>query len=73
MTLNNIAQTSLSIQSSSVYEYSLTVVNPENNDTQDLNAAFRSIPTSTDWQQWLDGWTDTGYELHSQPQLLQIF
>lgn len=71
MTSLTITQSDSQVQSSLVYEYSLTVVNP-NNDTQKLTAAFRNIPTSPDWQQWLSGWTDTGYELLSPPQLLQI-
>ena len=54
-----------------VYEYSLTVVNPTDNDTQDLTAAFSSFPSYQDWQNWLSGWSDTGYLLQSQPQLIQ--
>lgn len=67
MTSTTIAQST-----ATVHEYSLTVFNPEDNDTQKLTAAFTNLPTLEDWQQWLHGWTDTGYELLSQPQLLHI-
>jgi hypothetical protein len=58
--------------STTVYEYSLTLINTIDHDIQDnLTAAFTHIPTLNDWQQWLSGWTDCGYKLQSQPQLLR--
>ena len=64
-------QSILTQSTSQVYEYSLTVVDPTNNDSQKLVAAFSSIPTLQDWQQWLSGWNDTGYQLQLQPQLIR--
>lgn len=52
-----------------VYTYSLSVVDSLG-DVQHLKAAFSSIPTSQDWLNWLNGWTRTGYSLHTQPQLI---
>ena len=55
-----------------VYEYWFTVTNSQDNDTQELTAAFTSIPTPADWQQWLMGWNSCGYSLDSQPILIHI-
>ena len=73
MTLTNIAQSSPNFQSqeSTVYEYALTVANTDDNDTQELTAAFTSIPNAQDWQQWLNGWVNCGYSLQSTPQLVR--
>ncbi|MEM8832155.1 MAG: hypothetical protein AAGE96_22800 [Cyanobacteria bacterium P01_G01_bin.19] len=76
MTLTNIAQSSSDFQlqqltGATVYEYALTVANVEDNDTQQLTAAFTSIPTLQDWLQWLDGWFSCGYSLQSTPQLVR--
>ena len=73
MLTTTIAQSSASIQPSirRVYEYALTVVNSTDNDTQELTAAFTSIPSSQDIQQWLSGWNSCGYSLSSQPQLIR--
>ena len=73
MFLTNIAQTtaSIQVQSDRVYEYALTVSNSTDNDTQELVAAFTSIPSSQDIQQWLSGWNSCGYSLQSQPQLIR--
>ena len=69
-----IAQSSVSIQQAPkrrVYEYALTVSDSTNSDTQELVAAFTSIPSSQDIQQWLTGWNSCGYSLQSQPQLIR--
>jgi hypothetical protein len=68
-----IAQSTQSVQSkiSLVYEYSLVVLNPEDNDTQLLNAAFSSLPSLEDWQNWLSGWNSCGYSLLAKPQLIR--
>ena len=76
MTLTNIAQSSSDFQpqeltAATVYEYDLTVANAEDNDTQQLTAAFTSIPNAQDWLQWLDGWSSCGYSLQSTPQLVR--
>lgn len=72
MTSITIAQTPPQVQSSFVYEYAFSVFNPEDKDTQHLTAAFKGIPTSEDWKQWLSGWNDTGYQLQTKPQLIRI-
>ena len=54
-----------------VREYSLTIVNRDNDDRQFLTAAFEHLPTSQDWNTWLEGWQTIGYKLQSQPQLIQ--
>ena len=77
MTLTNIAQSSSDFQlqestATTVYEYALTLANAEDNDTQQLIAAFTSMPTLQDWLQWLDGWFSCGYSLQSIPQLIHI-
>ena len=71
MTLTTITQSDSQVQSSIVYEYSLTVANPEDQDTQHLTAAFTSVPTSIDWQQWLSGWQISGYSLSTEPVLIR--
>ncbi len=68
-----MTSTTLTQSTTTVYEYSLTVVNSQDNDTQELTAAFTNLPSPQDWQQWLSGWTDAGYELLSQPQLIRTF
>ena len=75
MTSTNIAHTSSSLQPQSVfsvYEYTLTVANEEDRDTQELTAAFTSKPTPLDWQQWLAGWQSCGYVLADLPKLIHI-
>ena len=72
MFTTTIAQTPVSIQSTAkVYEYALTVFNSRDNDAQKLTAAFTSIPSFQDWQQWLTGWNSCGYSLVSTPQLVR--
>jgi hypothetical protein len=71
MTLSTIAQSSNQVQSTVIYEYSFTVINSIDNDTQKLTAAFASLPTVKDWSQWLTGWISCGYSLTSQPQLIR--
>ena len=68
-----LAQSPASIQSTTkkVYEYALTVIDPQDNDTHKLTAAFTFIPSPHDWQQWLSGWCSCGYQLQSQPQLIR--
>lgn len=73
MLLTNIAQTTGKIQSQTVYEYSFSLINTEDNDTQsNLTAAFTKIPTLQDWQQWLSGWIDCGYSFSSTPLLINV-
>lgn len=69
----NIAQSPAELQApiKRVYEYALTIVNATDNDTQELTAAFTSIPSSEDIQQWLMGWNSCGYSLTAQPILLR--
>ena len=54
-----------------VFEFALAVHNNADNDTQSLIAAFSSFPSPEDWQQWLDGWTNCGYSLDSEPLLIR--
>lgn len=74
MSTNTIAQTQTTVQANTnrvkVYEYALTVVNPIDNDTQKLTAAFSFLPAFEDWQNWLFGWNSCGYSLQSPPQLI---
>ena len=70
-TIANPASTTQKSRTFTVYEYSLTVHNPEDNDTQELTAAFTSIPLLQDWQQWLNGWNSCDYFLNSQPILIR--
>jgi hypothetical protein len=72
MLSTNIAQTIDQVQSQTVYEYALTVVNSDDRDTQILTAAFTFIPSVTDFQQWLSGWISCGYFLSSTPQLINV-
>jgi hypothetical protein len=73
MSLSTLTQTPFQLQPSTiVYEYSFTVFNQQYNDTQKLTAAFVSMPTIQDWQQWLTGWFNCGYLLSSSPQLINI-
>jgi hypothetical protein len=67
-----IAQTIDQVQSQTVYEYALTVVNSDDRDTQILTAAFTFIPSVADFQQWLSGWISCGYFLSSTPQLINV-
>ncbi|WP_036486873.1 hypothetical protein [Myxosarcina sp. GI1] len=60
-------------QKTKVYEYSLTVFNIEERNSQKLTAAFIFIPTSKDWQRWLSGWGNCGYYLVGSPRLLHIY
>ncbi|MEN9871856.1 MAG: hypothetical protein RLZZ171_2848 [Cyanobacteriota bacterium] len=72
MLSTNIAQTIDQVQSQTVYEYSFSLINTTDNDTQDnLTAAFTFIPTLIDWQEWLSGWISCGYSLSSSPQLIR--
>ncbi len=72
MSLSTITKTAPQIQKPRiVYEYSLTVANSEDKDTQELTAAFSFIPSLQDWQQWLDGWNSCGYSLSSSPNLIR--
>ena len=73
MSTTILAQTTASIQNpfSQVYEYALIVVNPIDNDTQALTAAFTFIPAPEDWQYWLSGWNSCGYSLIADPQLIR--
>lgn len=71
MTSSTISRSDSQVRSSTVYEYSLIVVNPQDNDSQKLTAAFSYLPTSQDWQQWLTGWLDCGYSLYSEPFLIR--
>lgn len=71
MTSSTISRSNSQVRSSTVYEYSLIVVNPQDNDSQKLTAAFGFTPTATDWQQWLSGWSSCGYSLLGQPRLLR--
>ena len=71
--LTQLAPEVQSTQAKVVYEYAFSLINPQDRDIQDnLTAAFPFIPTSIDWQQWLKGWTDTGYRFHTSPQLIRI-
>ena len=54
-----------------VYEYALTVVNLDDNDSQKLTAAFTNPATDQDFTTWLSGWIDTGYQLQSKPVLIR--
>ncbi|MEL6928201.1 MAG: hypothetical protein AAFO95_06180 [Cyanobacteria bacterium J06600_6] len=64
--INNI----LTQSKSTVFEFILSIHNPQDNDTQTLTAAFPSFPSTEDWQNWLSGWTSCGYSLTSQPVLI---
>ncbi|MGL5834256.1 MAG: hypothetical protein ACRC1Z_13625 [Waterburya sp.] len=74
MLTTNIAQSTFRVQpATTVYEYSFSLFNPEDNDLQDnLTAAFPSIPTADDWAAWLSGWNSCGYSLSTTPQLINI-
>lgn len=66
-----LTQTTPKVQT--VYEYSFSLFNPEDNDLQDnLTATFTHIPTADDWTVWLAGWNSCGYFLSTQPQLINI-
>ena len=65
--INNI----LTQSDSTVFEFILSVHNPQDNDTQTLTAAFPSSPSPQDWQHWLSGWTNCGYSLSTQPVLIR--
>lgn len=68
MTSLTIAQSNFQIQSSiTVYEYQVTLINPQDDNIQQGTAAFTSVPALQDWKQWLLGWVDTGYQLQSEP------
>jgi hypothetical protein len=69
MLLTNIAQSTASLQLQ-VYKYSLILSN-DTGDTEQTIAAFESVPTSIDWQPWLNNWAVLGYTLQGQPQLIQ--
>lgn len=68
-----MTSTTLTQSTTTVYEYSLTVVNSQDNDTQHLTAAFTNLPSPQDWQQWLSGWLDCGYSLATEPVLIRTF
>ena len=70
MSLSNIANLTPQSQTITVYEYGFTVTNTEDNDTQELTAAFISLPKLEDWQQWLSGWNSCGYQLSATPTLI---
>jgi hypothetical protein len=71
MSTITLTQTSSQLQPLDVvYEYSFKVFNKQDNDTQDLTAAFISQPNIQDWAQWLLGWTSCGYRLCSLPHLI---
>ena len=79
MSATNIAQNPASFQATTtkvkgekVYEYALTVVNFQDQDAQNLTAAFRGQPTYLDWENWLLGWNNCNYYLIQQPQLIDI-
>lgn len=67
-----LTQSTSKVPTSIVYEYSFSLINTTDNDTQDnLTAAFTFIPTLIDWQEWLSGWISCGYSLSSSPQLIR--
>ena len=73
MFLTTISQSSSQVQSRTVFEYSFSLFNPQDQKTiDDLTAAFTHPPTSQDWDNWLEDWHDNGYYLESQPRLSQI-
>lgn len=72
MSLSTITKTAPQNQQSRiVYEYSFTVHNSKDKDTRELIAAFTSIPSLQDWQQWLSGWNSCDYFLSSSPNLIR--
>ncbi len=73
MLTTTITQSPASIQTpiQKVYEYALTITNTDDNDTQELIAAFTSIPSSQELKQWLTGWNSCGYSLSTQPILIR--
>ncbi|MBW4533700.1 MAG: hypothetical protein KME09_07150 [Pleurocapsa minor HA4230-MV1] len=64
-----LAQSTASLQLQ-VYKYSLILSN-DTGDTEQTIAAFESVPTSIDWQPWLDNWAILGYTLQGEPQLIK--
>ena len=68
-----LTQSTSKVQSTKalVREYALSVVNPQDNDIQELTAAFTHSPSSQDWDNWLSGWRSINYRLQSPPQLIR--
>jgi len=74
MTLVTLTQSSDETQEKQfVYEYSFTVLNVQQQDTQELTASFIGIPSQREWSEWLKGWNSIDYELNSTPQVIGIF
>ena len=71
MISTTIARKPAFLQSSDfyVYEYSLVLINPEDQNIQGATAVLKQPATSHDWDCWLRGWRSAGYQLQSQPQL----
>ena len=79
MSATNIAQktasfqaTATQVKSEKVYEYAFTLMNFQDQDAQELTAAFRGQPTYLDWENWLLGWNNCDYYLTQQPRLIDI-
>ncbi|WP_036486450.1 hypothetical protein [Myxosarcina sp. GI1] len=62
---------SISSPTRKVFEYSFSVINRDG-DVQNLTAAFTSVPSASDWSDWLSGWFSIGYSLLDQPILIQV-
>ena len=74
MSQSILAQSTTTVQTFEVYEYSFSLFNPDTHDIQEnLTAAFKRLPSQDDWKAWLVGWIDCGYRFYSVPRLVNIF
>lgn len=71
MTLTTLTQSHSPSPSPSIsnFKYSL-IFSDEAGDTEETIAIFGSLPTSQDWQPWLENWAVLGYTLQGEPRLI---
>lgn len=70
MNTSTIANSSLSKSFRNVYQYSLSLIDSEGN-VEHLQPSFTSVPSDSDWSNWLSGWFSIGYSFLSQPVLVK--